>query len=1236
MGFSLHLFFYVPFIWITSLVARYNILLMMTLFLNGLCAYRLGRYLSKSFCAGLVCGVMYLLSPYALLKVEQGFLQKAIIWWIPLFFLYIYRFFESGKKREALFAGVIWSAMALTYAPYAWYSIIAGGLFSLFTLIKNKNLSKNIIRSAWPAVVFPVGTVLFLAFHLPFAGFRGDDLPDAVLMAPNGSLDIFHFLRFHPYNDFLPQVDGLYLGISCIGLLALVSAVVLRMRRALSLSAIAISMLLIALGPYLSRSGEIISKIPLPYYFIASYLPWGERLGFSIRALPFFEIAVACLMALCIQHLKEKKRILNKYYIMFTVLLLALIGIERRITLPELFPPIVTNAKLSEELQWIKDQGKTVMHLPFTITGTDCRDYCYTSARTETAMLNCYLDAPPNAPVPPFHATHPEIQRYLFELYEAGCRLIAVHPKLIIEMNRPENILHLPTNEEYSLDDVSVLAEWCGPPVFSNANMIVYKVESPSAGNNKIGTMRMPVGKTEAIKLLVEKAFKLDLQNDPVVRRKVEDYEERLIMEQLLKNEVYSEVSVSDSQVRKYYEQHKDEFSRKPQIRVHQFFISLPENTTIAEKAKVRQQAEKLSADVSGDVSKSFGMVVEDLRGKADGLRWGDVGYFSRGTFSAHIEDEIFALEKIGETTIVEDAKGFHMFRLMDIRAGREFSFEAVRETVRERAINAARRNAVDRYLSNLKLQTNCSVNHTTADEMVRIPAGSFWMGSTDAEIDKAVAMAEGFVGRIKDVKREWFEDEEYHLVSVQSFYIDRCEVTVGEYRDFLKATGHSTALHSFGSDIMPITGVNWFDADAYARWRGKRLPTAQEWEWAARGPERRWFAWGDEMPDGTRANYADADTELPWRDLEHSDGYAMVAPVGRYPAGATPDGLLDMSGNIREWTSTERTGVEDPVTYQIWPYSQRFRIEDGENLPPMLMYTVKGGSWNSAADDLRCSDERMLLPETSINSVGFRCVSDKKNVPTLQECIERDKKNVFAYILSLCLLLSTILVGYKIIHPVTDTYKNIRHAVWVFISIAIFAAFLILLKHFGQSLFGLITREDGPVEWLTVLCCLFSFFLMAFSFRNRKTGTEYSLGFSVLFMLGALFFIGEELDWGQRIFGFQSPALFDEQSVENYFNLHNLWGFLPQIIGYFILFVWVNGFFVCLRYLPMVSKYIKNISSKYSFNIQERIVFNIGILWIIGDEFYHYSNRGLAEVGELFVCMSLLLFCIRYAGVRK
>ncbi len=305
----------------------------------------------------------------------------------------------------------------------------------------------------------------------------------------------------------------------------------------------------------------------------------------------------------------------------------------------------------------------------------------------------------------------------------------------------------------------------------------------------------------------------------------------------------------------------------------------------------------------------------------------------------------------------------------MDIRPGKTYSFEESREAAADGA-----------YHSEAHL---FSASHPRpTDDMVFISGGDFFFGSTEAEIDRTAAMAERFVGKIKSVDRRWFEDERGHMAHVTPFLMDRFEVTFAEYQAFIKETGHPSlpdwtqALATNG--LLPVVGVNWHDATAYAAWAGKRLPTEVEWEWAARGSERRWFPWGDSEPDGSRGNYAEASTDYPWRDDAHNDGHATLAPIGYYPAGATPDGLFDMGGNAREWTATQRRGYTDPADEHIWDYDQMVAANPTiATTQPVIMYAVRGGAWMNAADDLHCADARMLKPEMRHETQGFRCVRD-------------------------------------------------------------------------------------------------------------------------------------------------------------------------------------------------------------------------------------------------------------------
>ena len=149
---------------------------------------------------------------------------------------------------------------------------------------------------------------------------------------------------------------------------------------------------------------------------------------------------------------------------------------------------------------------------------------------------------------------------------------------------------------------------------------------------------------------------------------------------------------------------------------------------------------------------------------------------------------------------------------------------------------------------------------------MVLIPAGSFKMGSNDGE-DHAKPV---------------------HTVSIDAFYMDEYEVTNAQYREFVQAIGHSEPRYwddsKFNQPNQPVVGVSWNDADAYARWVDKRLPTEAEWEYAARGGlSGRKYPWEDTIS----LSQACYDSDKP-------------KSVGSYSANGY--GLYDMVGNVWEW----------------------------------------------------------------------------------------------------------------------------------------------------------------------------------------------------------------------------------------------------------------------------------------------------------------------------------------------
>lgn len=235
--------------------------------------------------------------------------------------------------------------------------------------------------------------------------------------------------------------------------------------------------------------------------------------------------------------------------------------------------------------------------------------------------------------------------------------------------------------------------------------------------------------------------------------------------------------------------------------------------------------------------------------------------------------------------------------------------------------------------------------------DMVYVPAGEFEMGSDN----------------------QFYNNERPpHNVELDGFWIDRTEVTNAQYQMCVKAGNCKPpqASHSFTRrtyyghdtyDDYPVVYVSWYKAVAYCNWIGGRLPTEAEWEYVARGPEGRWYPWGD-TPDKARLNYCDASCVLGHADPSFDDGYPDTSPVGSYPAGASWCGALDMVGNVWEWT---------------WDWYGYYPSEDNPTwlATEMKDRVIRGGAWDTAAEHARCTFRNWHSPAKSHDSIGFRCV---------------------------------------------------------------------------------------------------------------------------------------------------------------------------------------------------------------------------------------------------------------------
>jgi len=234
-------------------------------------------------------------------------------------------------------------------------------------------------------------------------------------------------------------------------------------------------------------------------------------------------------------------------------------------------------------------------------------------------------------------------------------------------------------------------------------------------------------------------------------------------------------------------------------------------------------------------------------------------------------------------------------------------------------------------------------------DDMVFISGGWFNMGSKRKADERPV-----------------------HKVYVSSFYMDKTEVTVYDFRRFCQAT-RRTMPHQpeWSSDDHPVVNVTWSQAAAYAHWAGKRLPTESEWEYAAKSnnPGNRYTLKSNSYLVQSFGNIADESilsvkSRFPIK-RQYDDGYVYSSPAGSYPSNA--NGLYDMEGNVLEWCND-------------WYDKEIYKSHDTHNpLGPIKGFykVIRGGAWNRSGKYLRISYRSFYNPKCSFNFIGFRCVQD-------------------------------------------------------------------------------------------------------------------------------------------------------------------------------------------------------------------------------------------------------------------
>jgi serine/threonine-protein kinase len=236
---------------------------------------------------------------------------------------------------------------------------------------------------------------------------------------------------------------------------------------------------------------------------------------------------------------------------------------------------------------------------------------------------------------------------------------------------------------------------------------------------------------------------------------------------------------------------------------------------------------------------------------------------------------------------------------------------------------------------TNPQVGTTVPANPKAPMGMVYVPGGDFTMGRDDGDEYERPA----------------------HKVTVKPFFIDINEVTRQQYQDFVSKTGHAAPANwtnkhfPAGTGQQPVTDVTWDDVNAYAKWAGKRLPTEEEWEFAARGTDGRRYPWGNDWQPGN-ANADNASKSL--------------ADVGSYK-GASPFGVTDMVGNAWEWTDSKLAA---------YPRGQLSKQVAGD------LRVIRGGSYTESKSEATTTYRRGYPARGNYDyaNTGFRCVKDLTN----------------------------------------------------------------------------------------------------------------------------------------------------------------------------------------------------------------------------------------------------------------
>ncbi len=273
-------------------------------------------------------------------------------------------------------------------------------------------------------------------------------------------------------------------------------------------------------------------------------------------------------------------------------------------------------------------------------------------------------------------------------------------------------------------------------------------------------------------------------------------------------------------------------------------------------------------------------------------------------------------------------------------------------------------------------------------ENMALVNAGGFMRGIDKPPATHANAIRSSSQNTNFPVLKEAFADEgPARMIYLSAYFIDTYEVSNARYIEFIKATDYPAPAywdhHQLNQPNQPVTGVNWYDANAYCHWANKRLPTEAEWEKAARGPAGSIYPWGNEL-DYSKANFQKGKT-----GQKH-----ITVPVDAYPEGKSYYGVYNMAGNVFEWVQD----WYDPNYYKTSkevrnPKGPQFGIKIGTTGTYLNQQVtgkkkvIRGGSWFAPAQSITTTHRFWNDPMNNSYGVGlgFRCARSVESDSQMQ-----------------------------------------------------------------------------------------------------------------------------------------------------------------------------------------------------------------------------------------------------------